>query len=70
MPVRPWTPAQRRKQSQLIQNWKPWKTAGVKTAEGKAISSMNAYKGGMRIHLRELSRLLREQREQLKRFTE
>jgi hypothetical protein len=30
---------------------------------------MNAYKGGMRAHMKELSMLLREQKEQLKRFT-
>ena len=69
MPGRHWTRAQRAKQSALIQNWKPWKKAGVRTPEGKAISSMNAYRGGTRPMLREMAAILREQKEDLKRFT-
>lgn len=41
-----WTKESRKKHSELmralISQWKPWKTAGVKTPEGKAISSQNA----------------------------
>ena len=44
-----WTPERRKKQSQLIQNWKPWKNStGPRTVQGRAISSMNALKHGMR----------------------
>lgn len=46
--MRYWTLEERQKQAELIQQWKPWKTAGVKTLEGKAISRMNAYKHGGR----------------------
>ena len=69
MPGRHWTREQRAQQSQLIHTWKPWKKAGVKTAEGKAISSRNAFKGGsVRAYRNELSILLKEHREFLKRF--
>lgn len=43
-----WTLERRARQSVLIHTWKPWKLAGVKTLEGKAISKMNAYKHGAR----------------------
>jgi hypothetical protein len=43
-----WTPERRLRQSQMIQQWKPWQFAGVKTAEGKNTSKMNAYKHGAR----------------------
>ena len=68
MPGRHWTREQRAQLSLLVHTWKPWTKAGVRTPEGKAISSMNAYRGGVRPMLRELAALLREQREQLKRF--
>lgn len=41
-----WTKERQERQAKLIHQWKPWKTAGVKTLEGKAISKMNAYKNG------------------------
>ena len=42
--------------SQMIHQWKPWlKSTGAKTEEGKAVSSMNAYKGGVRQRQRELT---------------
>ncbi len=64
-----WTPERKTRQSQLIQTWKPWeKNTGPRSAAGKLIVSQNAYKGGVRSHLKELSRLLREQKEDLKRF--
>jgi len=44
--MRQWTPAERSKQAELIQKWKPWLKAGVKTEIGKIISRMNAYKHG------------------------
>lgn len=45
--MRQWTSEERLKQSMLIQNWKPWLRAGVKTPKGKRISSMNALKHGL-----------------------
>lgn len=73
MAARQWTPEQRARQSELIRQWQPWeKSTGVKTPAGKAISSRNAYKGGWRRRLRELSKdvneLLRDQREEMKRI--
>ena len=53
--MRRWTPEERLRQAELIKRWKPWRSAGVKTAEGKAISCMNAYKhGGRSAEIREL----------------
>ena len=68
MAARQWTPTQREQQSQLIQEWKPWTKAGVRTPEGKAISSRNAFKGGTRPMYRGMAALLNQQKELLKRF--
>lgn len=47
--ARQWTSEERAKQAALIQQWQPWKAStGAKTEKGKAVSSMNAYKGGAR----------------------
>lgn len=47
-------------QSALIRNWKPWEqSTGPKSAEGKAVLSRNAYKGGVRPMLRQLAALLK-----------
>jgi len=44
-----WTPERRKRQAQLIQQWKPWqRSTGAKTEEGKARSSQNALKHGFR----------------------
>lgn len=57
-----WTPERRARQAELIQHWKPWdKSTGPSTAEGKARVSRNAYKGGMRVLMRELRQALRDQ---------
>jgi len=54
-----WTPERRQRQAELIREWKPWaKSTGAKTAEGKAVVSRNAYKGGHRTQCRELVRLI------------
>ena len=46
--MRQWTPSERQRQAELIKQWQPWKKAGVKTSEGKAVSSQNALKHGLR----------------------
>ena len=44
-----WTPERQKKQSELIQRWKPWENStGPRTAQGRATSSKNAMKHGMR----------------------
>lgn len=66
--MRHWTAEERTRQAELIRCWEPWKTAGVKTAEGKSISRMNATKHGAygvdvkaaRRQLRECKRVLEE----------
>lgn len=46
---RKWTPEQRAKQAELIRKNRIWEhSTGAKTKKGKAVSSMNAYKGGAR----------------------
>ncbi|TAM89000.1 MAG: hypothetical protein EPN41_04725 [Candidimonas sp.] len=73
MAARRWTLEQRREQAEKIKRWKPWtRSTGAKTAQGKATSSRNAYKGGVRQKLRELRKelraALREQAEMLDRL--
>jgi hypothetical protein len=66
MAARYWTQAQRVQQSEKIRQWKPWaRSTGARTPEGKAVSSRNAYKGGVRAMLREMKVLLREQKTNL-----
>ena len=56
-------------ESELIQNWRPWdKSTGAITPEGKAVSSRNAHKGGIRSLCKEMNTLLREHKEAMKRF--
>lgn len=46
----------------LIQQWKPWEqSTGPSSAEGRATSARNAWKGGTRPLLRDLVRALNEQ---------
>ena len=62
-----WTQERRAQQSLKIRQWQPWtRSTGARTPEGKAASSRNAFKGGWRAELRDMSALLREQRECLK----
>jgi hypothetical protein len=66
-----WTPARRARQAELIRTWRPWaKSTGPRTAEGKARTSRNGFKGGHRAVLRDLARglnaALREQRDALR----
>ena len=67
--LRHWTTEERLRQSQLIQSWQPWNNStGARTPEGKAVSSRNAHKGGIRSICRELSALFRDYKDMLKRF--
>jgi hypothetical protein len=51
-----WTTERRAKQSQAIRQWKPWaKSTGAKSPEGKAVVSRNAFKGGHRSYMRQIS---------------
>lgn len=62
-----WTLERRAKQAERIREWRPWElSSGPKTETGKAVVARNAWKGGTRQVLRELSRALSEQREVLR----
>ena len=64
MAARHWTVEQRKQQSLKIRQWQPWlNSTGAKTVEGKAKSSRNAFKGGVRAILKSLAKLLREQKQ-------
>jgi len=64
-----WTPERRAKQAKMIQQWQPWKKAtGPRTQIGKDAISQNAFKGGERNMLSELSRSMRELKKQLDDF--
>ena len=61
-----WTEERRKRQSELIQDWQPWEqSTGPRTAEGKAKSSQNAFKGGTRPLFRMIDRVLRKQQQSL-----
>ena len=67
--LRHWTTEERLRQSQLIQSWQPWNNStGARTPEGKAVSSRNAHKGGIRSICREMSTLFRDYKDMMKRF--
>ena len=58
-----WTPERKAKAAQQIHSWRPWeRSTGPQSKEGKAKVARNGWKGGTRPVLRELCRLLREQR--------
>lgn len=64
-----WTPERRLRQSQMIHKWKPWQSAGVRTAEGKNISKMNAYKhGACCADVRNMSKQITEYKRALSQF--
>ena len=57
-----WTPERRAGQAELIRTWQPWtKSTGPKSLEGRRRVSKNAWTGGHREQLRELSKLINEQ---------
>lgn len=56
-----WTPERRKRQSELIRQWQPWKhSTGAKTTEGKAKVAKNAYKGSYWKELRALKKQTNE----------
>jgi hypothetical protein len=65
-----WTEQRRARQSALVARWQPWRRAtGPRTDAGKARSSANAFKHGLRsrAHL-ESQRQAREKRREIRRF--
>lgn len=66
-----WTPERRRRQSEAISRWKPWrKSTGPQSQVGKSIVSRNAYKGSVRPVLRAIASALRRHRVELERLEE
>ena len=56
-----WTPERRARQAAFLRTLKPWlRSTGPRTTAGKARSARNAYKGGVRAALRQLSHSLNE----------
>ena len=54
-----WTPERRARQAELIRTWQPWaKSTGPRSPEGRQRVSRNAWTGGHRAQLRELSKLV------------
>lgn len=68
-----WTEEKRQAARNRIYQHQPWlKSTGAKTPEGKAISSQNAFKGGLYGRVKALNAqvnaMLREQKEALQRL--
>lgn len=56
-----WTLENRERHALAMRAWKPWtRSTGPKTPEGKARSSRNAWKGGVRTEIAHWSSFLRE----------
>ena len=56
-----WSPESRQKQAEAIRKWSPWtKSTGPRTEEGRARSSRNAWKGGLRASLGTYRDVLRQ----------
>ena len=54
-----WTPERSSRQAELIRQWKPRKqSTGPKSVEGKERVATNAWRGGHRAQLRDLSKLV------------
>ncbi len=66
--TRRWTEAQRKERSEQMKARKPWlKSAGPRTAEGKAIVSQNALKSGLyAAEIRGLRKVLAQQKTYIK----
>ena len=64
-----WTLERRQRQAEAIRRWKPWEqSTGPATPEGKARVSRNAWQGGHRAQLRELSKTLNAELAEMRRF--
>ena len=64
--VNGWTLERKHKQAELIRLWKPWEhSTGPITDSGKARASHNAYKGAIRPRIREMARLIKNQKANL-----
>lgn len=56
-----WTHERKARQARAIWRWRPWEhSTGPRTAEGKALASRNAYRGGHQKNQREAARLLEQ----------
>jgi hypothetical protein len=54
-----WTLERRQRQAEAIKRWRPWEqSTGPVTPEGKSRVSRNAWKGGHRQSLLELSKMV------------
>lgn len=52
-----WTEERKQRQRERIQTWRPWeKSTGPNTPEGKEAVRKNAYRGGLWLKLRGLSK--------------
>ena len=59
--INSWTLERRQRQAELIRRWKPWEqSTGPLTPEGRERVSRNAWKGGHRAELRDLSKMVNE----------
>ena len=57
--VNGWTLERRQRQAELIRQWRPWaKSTGPRSPEGRQRVSRNAWTGGHRAQLREMSKLV------------
>ena len=60
--VNGWTLERRQRQAELIRTWQPWRqSTGPKSAEGKERVATNAWRGGHRAEMRELTKMVNEQ---------
>ena len=60
--VNGWTWERRQRQADLIRTWRPWEqSTGPKTPDGRLRVARNAWRGGHREQLRELSREISEE---------
>ena len=54
-----WTLERRQRQAELIKSWRPWEhSTGPSSTSGKAVVATNAWRGGHRQKLRELSKMV------------
>ena len=57
-----WTTERRQRQAELIRTWQPWvKSTGPRSLEGKERVAVNAWRGGHRAQLRELTKMVNAQ---------